>query len=656
MPAGAGQKAKVFQAHMYQKSFPQPPSVPPGSGPADPSSTPAPLPAETPLDMPVQRFDPVKTLAALEPEPVSRPVEGVFERRLFLVLGSFLLGLLAAQEIGRPLAANGTDLVDAAFYLLFFGLFAWIAFGFLSAIAGFMVMLGAGPGMPRWLTRVRMPAKRTAVLLPIYNEDVDAVFGRLAAMTASVAAIRAEGLFDFFVLSDSHAEAEPRERAAFDRLRQASPSALYYRRREKNVARKPGNIADWLTRFGAAYECMIVLDADSLMSGAAMARLAAAMEERPNVGLIQTIPAVINGRTFFARWHQFAAVAYGSVASAGLQWWSGSEATFWGHNAIIRVKAFAECCGLPKLTGREPFGGHIMSHDMVEAGLLRRRGWAVHMVMLPEGSYEEFPPTLADHAVRDRRWCQGNLQHLRLLNLSGLHWVSRLQLLMGASAYLTSPLWLMLLTVGLIEPLRSHYADLASIPAVWLFVLTLIMLLGPKILALIWIGVDHDLRAAMGGTRKVLATIALEIPLSMLVAPITMLNQTMAIIDIARGRPSGWATQRREADGLAWRDALRQHRWHVLLGALFALAIAADLRGAWWTLPVAVSLIASPATAMLLSRRSAGDWLRRRGLFLTPQETGTARSMDSTDPSIPETRWSKMYLTAQMGPQPLLHP
>lgn len=635
---------------MYQSSFPATPDAGPGGGPAPI------LPPETPLAMPAQRFDAVDSLAALEPEPVARPVEGVLERRLFLVIGSFLLGLLAAQEIGRPLAQNGIDLIDGAFYLLFFGLFAWIAFGFLSAIAGFMVMLGAGPGMPRWLTQVRMPTKRTAVLLPIYNEDVDAVFGRLAAMTASVAAIRAEAMFDFFVLSDSHADAEPRERAALDRLRLASRSAVYYRRRERNVARKPGNIADWLTRFGGAYETMIVLDADSLMSGAAMARLAAAMEERPNVGLIQTIPAVINGRTFFARWHQFAAVAYGSVASAGLQWWSGSEATFWGHNAIVRVSAFADCCGLPKLTGREPFGGHIMSHDMVEAALLRRRGWAVHMVMLPEGSYEEFPPTLADHAVRDRRWCQGNLQHLRLLNLKGLHWVSRLQLLMGASAYLTSPLWLLLLTVGLIEPLRSQYTNFGAIPALWLLVLTLVMLLGPKLLALVWMGVDHDLRAAMGGGRKLLATIALEVPLSMLVAPITMLNQTMAIVDIVRGRPSGWATQRRDADGLGWRDALRQHRWHVALGTLFALAIAADLRGAWWTLPVAIGLLASPATAIVLSRRQVGDWLRRHGLFLTPQESGTATAMAQADPSIPETRWSKMYLSAQFGPNTLLHP
>jgi membrane glycosyltransferase len=613
------------------------------------------LPPERPRDMPVQDMTPAGSLADAAPAAVDTHVEGMLQRRLFLVAGSFVLGLLAAQEMVRPLAADGVDLLDALFFLLFFGLFAWIAFGFLSAIAGLMVMLGTGPGMPRWLSQARLPKQRTAVLLPIYNEDVGSVFDRLRAMTGSVAAIGAAGLFDFFVLSDSRQDAEAAEVAAFQKLRATSEASVYYRRRPENIARKPGNIADWVRRFGGAYELMIVLDADSLMSGAAMARLAAAMEARPRVGLLQTIPAIVNGRTFFARWQQFAAVAYGSVASAGLQWWSGSEATFWGHNAIIRVRAFAESCGLPKLSGREPFGGHIMSHDMVEAALLRRQGWSVHMVMLSEGSYEEFPPTLIDHSARDRRWCQGNLQHLRLLATSRFHWVNRLQLLMGASAYLTSPFWLMLVTIGLAEPLRSPAAGFGMLPPAWLLALTFLLLVGPKVIAVLWLGVDHDLRAALGGTRRLIATVLLEIPLSVFVAPITMLTQTMAIVDILRGRPSGWATQRREADGIAFRDALHHYRLHVAVGGLFAAAIIAGVQGAIWTLPVAISLFSSPLTAMITSRRDAGDWLRRKGLFLTPQETAEASHREwradagPIDPAriIPATRWSKMFLAAQ---------
>jgi len=606
--------------------------------------------------MPEQRFDRARSLIELDPAPADQmglDANRLLARRLSLIFGSFLLGLLATIEIGRPLAHDGIDLLDAAFLLIFLGLFAWIAFGFLSAAAGFLVLMGNGPGAPRWLRHARLPKKRTAVLMPIYNEDVYAVFGRLAAMTRSTAAIQGQQLFDFFVLSDSDADAEVREVSAYRRLRATSPARVYYRRRPINVARKPGNIAEWVRRFGGAYENMIVLDADSLMSGAAMARLAAAMEERPGVGLIQTIPTIINGRTLFARWQQFAANAYGAISSAGLQWWSGSEATFWGHNAIIRVRAFAESCGLPVLRGKEPFGGHIMSHDMVEAALLRRRGWAVRMVSLPGGSYEEFPPTLADHAVRDRRWCQGNLQHLRLLDAAGLHWVSRLQLLMGASSYLASLLWLLLLAIGMIAGWRGS-DPAAAAPAAWLLPFTAMLLVGPRLLSLVWLGVDHDLRAGLGGARRLLATVAIEIPLSMIVAPITMINQTTAIIDIMRGKPAGWATQRRAADGLSIGDALMLHRWHMIVGALFALAIVAGADGAWWTLPVAFGLLASPATAMLTSRCDAGDWLRRNGLFLSPQDaTGSddaAVQDHGAQRSLLCDPWPRLFASLRLGP------
>ncbi|HWL46275.1 MAG TPA: glucans biosynthesis glucosyltransferase MdoH [Sphingomonadaceae bacterium] len=630
---------------MYVEEFPSA-AVPFPRPPQDTHR--ADLPREAPIDMPVQDLGAAPDLAgvAIETQP-----EGMFQRRLFLVAGSFTLGLAAAQEMVGPLAVDGIDLLDSLFFLLFFGLFGWIGFGFLNAIAGFAVMLGTGPGMPRWLAQARLPNKRTAVLVPIYNEDIAAVSRRLRAMADSVVRVGGAELFDFFVLSDSHARNEAAERRAFRALRATSRVPIYYRRRERNTARKPGNIAEWVRRFGGAYAHMIVLDADSLMSGAAMARLAAAMEARPRVGLLQTIPSIINGRTFFARWNQFAAVAYGSVASAGMQWWSGSEATFWGHNAIVRVAAFAESCGLPMLTGREPFGGYVLSHDMVEAALLRRRGWAVHMVMLPEGSYEEFPPTLIDHAVRDRRWCQGNLQHLRLLGTAGFHWVSRLQLLMGASAFLTSPWWLLLLAIGLVEPLRASGAGAALLPSAWLLVLTFILLVGPRLIALLWLGVDRRLREALGGTRRVIATVLLEIPLSAFVAPLTMVTQTMAIIDILRGRPSGWATQRREADGLSAADAFQHYRWHMALGAVCAAAILAGMEGAWWTAPVAISLLAAPATAMLTSRADVGLWLQRKGLFLTPQESAVAgdQPVAADDPArfLPETSWSRMFLASR---------
>ena len=580
-------------------------------------STHADLPPETPITMPVQDFS-ERPSVQVDPD---RTLGSLVMRRAFLIVGSFLCGLLAAQEMFTPLQSDGVDLIDAGFFLLFFGLFAWIAFGFLNAVAGFFVMLARGPMVPGPAVPLSLPKRQTAVLMPIYNEDVQAVFRRLMSMIDSVASVGASERFDFFVLSDSAEEAFAGEYLAFRELRSVSRSALYYRRRAQNTARKPGNIADWVRRFGGGYDHMIVLDADSLMSGAAMARLASAMEARPGIGLIQTVPALLNGRTMFARWHQFAAALYGPVASAGLRWWSGTEATFWGHNAIVRVRAFAESCGLPALDEDVLLGGHIMSHDMVEAALLLRRGWAVHMVMLSDGTYEEYPPTMIDHAIRDRRWCQGNLQHLRLLHTRGLHWISRLQLVMGASAYLTSPLWLLLIFAGMFEQARADFDGFLLISSGWLLTLTLIFLFGPKVVALTALGLDDALLKSLGGWGKVLRGVAVEVVISIVTAPVTMLTQTMAIISILRGRHSGWSPQRRETEGLLFGEVLRYYRWHLALGVLLMAGIVAGVDGSIWTLPVGVGLLLAPATAWLSSRAVVGDWLVRHGILLSPADS-----------------------------------
>ena len=322
----------------------------------------------------------------------------------------------------------------------------------------------------------------------------------------------------------------------------------------------------------------------------------------------------------FARWHQFASAVFGPIASAGLRWWSGTEATFWGHNAIVRVKAFAESCGLPELPEGSLLGGHIMSHDMVEAALLRRRGWAVHMVTLSEGSYEEFPPTLIDHSVRDRRWCQGNLQHLRLLNTAGLHWVSRLQLFMGASAYFTSPLWLLLLGAAIFEQLRADFDGFVLISSGWLLSLTLLMLFGPKLMALVALTQDRELRQQLGGWASIAKGTALEIVTSVVTAPVIMLTQTMAIVDILRGRQSGWLPQRREVEGLDFAEVTRFYRWHLALGSLMMVAIAVGIDGTIWSLPVAVGLMMTPFTVWVTARADMGDWLVRRGFFVSPAD------------------------------------
>jgi membrane glycosyltransferase len=574
------------------------------------------LPAATPADMPVQAFERAPERPA---EPRTSP-HGVHERRVLLVLGTLVIGTFGAGEVTRSLSSDGVGPFDVAFMLLFFALFAWIAFGFLNALAGFL-LLSSGRSVPTpAASPSTVPVGRTAILMPIHNEDVEPVFARLAAMTRSIAAAGGADLFDFFVLSDSKAENEAAEREAADRLAARGPLPVHYRRRLVNEGRKPGNIGEWVRAHGGGYDYMMILDADSLMSGAAIMRLAAAMDRHAGVGLLQTVPTVIGGETLFARWQQFGARFYGPIFSAGLLWWSGAEASFWGHNAIVRVRAFAESCGLPMLRGREPFGGHIMSHDMVEAALLRRHGWACHMVAMQDGSYEEYPPTFVEHAARDRRWCQGNLQHIRLLGSAGFHWVNRLQLLMGATAYLTSPLWLLLLAVSALLAAQSAGEIQIMAPSWWLFALTVVLLFGPKAMALGWFLPDVTRRAAFGGGHAILRSVLAELPLSILAAPMMMLTQTLAVIDILRGRKSGWEAQTRISDGIALRDALRHYRWHVALGVVMAAFAATGSAAALWMTPIFAGLLAAPLIAAWTSRRSLGRAFAARRIFLIPEE------------------------------------
>src|SRR5947208_7888531 len=260
---------------------------------------------------------------------------------------------------------------------------------------------------------------------------------------------------------------------------------------------------------------MIILDADSLMTADTIVRLASAMETHPNVALIQTLPVIVNARTLFARLQQFAGRLYGPAIAAGIAWWHASEGNYWGHNAIIRVPAFAQDAGLPDLKGRKPFGGHILSHDFVEAALMRRGGWANRMAPMLGGSSEECPPSLLDFAARDRRWCQGNLQHLAVLPARGLHWVSRLHLLTGIGSYLTAPLWLLFLLLGILISLQAYFVKPEYFPkgfslfptwpaqdpvlAAWVFVATMALLIVPKLLAYILLLTRGEMRKSFGG-------------------------------------------------------------------------------------------------------------------------------------------------------------
>jgi len=592
------------------------------------------LPPESPMVMSKQTFRGFQR----REDNQKAALDSVALRRACIFTGTAAMTAAGCYEMYEVLQVGGVTILEWMVLFLFVLLFAWIAFSFMSALAGFVVLLfrtkdplGIDPAAP-------LPSigSRNAMLLPTYNEDPYRIMARLRAMCESVDQSGYGSGFDWFVLSDTtNPSVWIAEEKCFLRLREdLRAKNIFYRHRPENIARKSGNIEDWIKRFGAGYDHMIILDADSLMTGDTIVRLVSAMERHPGVALIQTLPIVVNARTLFARLQQFSGRLYGPLIAAGIAWWHGSEGNYWGHNAIIRVRAFAQDAGLPDLHGRKPFGGHILSHDFVEAALMRRTGWAIRMVPTLGGSFEECPPSLLDFAARDRRWCQGNLQHLAVLPARGLHWVSRLHLLTGIGSYLTAPLWLLFLVLGILISLQAQFVRPEYFPkgfslfpkwpaqdpilAAWVFVGTMGLLILPKLLAYVLLETQTRNRTQFGGGLLVFVGVMIETFLSGLIAPVMMIFQSSAVGEILLGRDAGWQVQRRDDGEWPTSDLIRKYAVPTLFGVgMAASAFAVSLPLLLWMAPVIVGLLLSVPIAMLSSRVSDPN----SRLFRTPEQT-----------------------------------
>jgi membrane glycosyltransferase len=581
---------------------------------------PALLPDEAPLPMPEHALR-----GRVRRRPAPAP-PGLALRRLLVFGAAAGMTAFAMTEMWDVLGASRWTVLGAVLTGLFGVLFCWIALAFATAAAGFVLGMAA----PR-RTHAQAPAPgRTAILMPIYHEPVDRLDATVRAMRASLAAADADAEFDIFVLSDSRAAtAREAERAAVIRFSVLPGACVFYRCRTENTHRKAGNIAEWVRRFGAAYPRFVIFDADSLMEAATLRAMALRMAAEPRLGLLQTLPLLHGGQTLFARLQQFASQVYGPTLAKGLAWWGGSEANYWGHNAMIRTRAFAEAAGLPELPGRRPFGGMIMSHDFVEAALLRRAGWAVEFDPDLPGSWEEGPPTLPDLCVRDRRWCQGNLQHAAVIAAPGLHPVSRLHLAQGIFAYLSAPVWLVFLLMALLVAVQARVLPHEYFPptpvlfpqwpvvdparALVVFAGTMAVLLAPKLFGAIGFGLSARGPRDAKGVLRLAGGVVLEVLLSALLAPITMLAQIRAVFGILLGRDGGWEPQRRSAGDWSWRDALRFSRLQVVLGLMLlgsSVAIAPLL--ATWMAPVLLGLLLAPllvGTTSGLARGTLGSLL-----------------------------------------------
>lgn len=539
--------------------------------------------------------------------------------------GGFLLFL----QFG---AADGLDSFDILRSALIFASTFWLAWGAVTALAGLTTQ---PPMVPRQSGQI---TARTAILVPVYNEDPVATFARIAAMEASLRATGFAHLFHFAILSDTRDDAvAARERMWFLRLIADTDGEgrIFYRRREKNKGRKAGNIEDFIKRSGAAYDYAVILDADSLMEGETMVEMVRRMEAAPDLGLLQTLPVIINARSRFGRTMQFAGAFYSPIFARGLAMMQGKAGPFWGHNAIVRLRAFAESCALPELSGKPPFGGHILSHDYVEAALLARAGWVVRVDDDLTGSYEEGPENIIDHAKRDRRWCQGNLQHTRLLLAPGLRPWSRFVFLQGILAYIAPVFWLAFLAASIAAPLFAppiDYFPIESWPfpvlpvsqvskALGLAIGVVGLLFLPKVLIVI----DAALRGrarGFGGTMRAAASTLTELLFSSITAPLFLMFQTRSVMQVLRGADGGWPAQTRGDGTLGFGDAWAASHWIVttgvvVLGAAQWFAPALVL----WLLPVALPMVLAPWLIAWSSHPS------RSNLFLTPMERAPATVM-----------------------------
>jgi membrane glycosyltransferase len=561
--------------------------------------------------------------------------------------------------------------------LLLFGiLFCWVSAGFWTALMGFLELLtgrdkyrisGASAG-----NEPIEAGARTALVMPICNEDVPRVFAGLRATFESVAATGDLDRFDFFVLSDTNETdiAVAEQQAWLDVCRETGGfGKIFYRRRRRRVKRKSGNLDDFCRRWGGDYRYMVVLDADSVMSGECLTSLVRLMEATPDAGIIQTAPRASGMDTLYARMQQFATRVYGPLFTAGLHFWQLGESHYWGHNAIIRMKPFIEHCALAPLPGKGAFAGAILSHDFVEAALMRRAGWGVWIAYDLPGSYEELPPNLLDELKRDRRWCHGNLMNFRLFLVKGMHPVHRAVFLTGVMSYLSAPLWFFFLVLStallavntLMEP--TYFMEPRQLYPLWpqwhpekavaLFSTTIVLLFLPKLLSIVLIWAKGAV--GYGGRIKVTLSMLLEMLFSMLLAPVRMIFHTRFVLAAFLGWAATWNSPQRDDDSTPWSEAVKRHGPQTLLGFGWALLVAwLNPSFLWWLVPIVGSLILSIPVSVISSRTNLGLKARDESLFLIPEEHTPPQELISTDQYTHENRWHALndgFVRAVVDPQ-----
>ena len=571
-------------------------------------------------------------------------------RSLFFILVT-ISTYIAASTFTTILGADGFTALTWIIIGIFICLFGWISFNFWTVIFGFVVALRKEDNelpLPEQGEPI-VPQTRIALIMPVYDEEMARIYSALRATYESLKETGQLDRFDIFILSDSAASDSilMEETAWFELCRDVDGfGKIFYRRRKLRIHKKSGNVSDFCRRWGSQYKYMTIFDADSLMEGDLLVRMVNVMEAREDIGILQTAPMAMNQISLISRLQQFASHVYGPLFFAGLRFWQLDESGYWGHNAIVRMQPFIKYCALPRLSGNPPFGGEILSHDFVEAALMRRAGWGVWLAYELEGSYEELPPSLFEELERDRRWCQGNIQHLRLMFMRGVSFGHRILFLNGNLFYFSSFLWLLLLCLMTVHAIADFFHTIVYFSAsrtlfphwpvqyrelsIHLLIVTAGFLLVPKFLSVLLIAFSPDKSSGFGGIMRLSASVVLETIFSTILAPLRMIFHAWYVILNLLGQKLVWKTQSRRSRKTTFAQAFGAY-WPGMLGAaLWAIiAYAVNKTLFWWVSTIVLPLLFAVPISVFCSYPSLGLFFRHHGFFLTPVETSPSKVLRS---------------------------
>jgi membrane glycosyltransferase len=551
-----------------------------------------------------------------------------------LLVAGLNLATLAALLYGlaHVLSAGGWSAADGAIFIAFLFGAPWTVLGFWNAVIGLWLLHGVEDGLAQVAPfaaagEAKTPLSiRTAVLMTLRNEDPSRAFRRLEIVRQSLEATGEGAWFDYFVLSDSNdpavAAAEEELAAAFA-ARIGEPGRLTYRRRTDNAGYKAGNLRDFCERWGDRYELMLPLDADSVMSGQAILALARMMQAYPKLGILQSLVVGMPSKSAFARIFQFGMRHGMRPYTMGSAWWIGECGPFWGHNAMVRIAPFRDHCHLPVVPGGPPLGGPVMSHDQVEATLMRRAGYEVRVLPVEAGSWEENPPTMLEFARRDLRWCLGNLQYLKILDIPGLKAMSRFQLAWAILMFIGLPAWTLMIALLPLKVLEDRsLADYPAGFAAFLYVLFFAMYLSPKLAGFADILMTKGGTQRYGGTARFVASSLIEVVFAFLQGAVSTFRTTIFMIGLAFGRARiGWNGQARDAHALSFATAFAGLWPHLVFGLyIFGTLALLSPTVLAWSLPLTAGYILAIPFAMLTAAPRLGRWFVASGLCGIPED------------------------------------